>query len=375
MEQKLAAIAVDTNRLDVFGFEDGYVMHKGWDGASWHPSANETGSSAPFRPGWESLGGGDYDWELGVASWDPGRLDLVMAGWGEEGHTVMRHKARTSSGWSPQTTGWTELGGHLWNDPPAIAAWGPNRLDIFALAIDRGMLHKAWTGSSWYPSQTSWQPLGGQFTSGPAVASWGPNRLDVFGVGNSLGMWHKAWMETHWHPSNPSWQGLGGGFAKVKFESVAPPAVVSWGPDRLDVFGIGKSLGMWHKAWTGSSWYPSPTDWQSLGGKFRPGQQPAVVSWGPDRLDIFAIGDSYGMWHKAWIGTHWHPSNGWQPLGGEFKSGPVVASWGPDRLDVFAVGSDFQMYQKTWNGSQWKPSVTDWQPLGGQFDTSASQFF
>jgi len=73
------------------------------------------------------------------------------------------------------------------------------------------------------------------------------------------------------------------------------------------------------------------------------------------------------MYHKAWMGNHWHPSTGWQPLGGEFGTAPAAVSWGPNRLDVFAVGGDEQMYQKTWDGSQWQPSVADWQPLGGQF--------
>jgi len=357
MLQLVAAIAVDTNRLDVFGIANGGVSHKGWDGANWHPSAT----------GWQWLGG-EGVWQLGVASWDPGRLDLFTVGWGKPGEPdyVLRHKARTSSGWSPSTTGWVDRGGGLRNAPPAIAAWGPDRLDVFALASDYGMLHKAWTGSDWAPPN-GWQPLGGEFESGPGVASWGSNRLDVFGLGKSLGLWHKAWMGTHWHPPNPSWQGLGGLFAELdQLELVAEPAVVSWGPGRLDVFGIGKSLGMWHKAWTGSSWYPSPTDWQPLGGKFRIAS-PAVVSWGPDRLDIFAIGDDYGMYHKAWMGNHWHPSTGWQPLGGEFGTAPAAVSWGPNRLDVFAVGGDEQMYQKTWDGSQWQPSVADWQPLGGQF--------
>ena len=43
----------------------------------------------------------------------------------------------------------------------------------------------------------------------------------------------------------------------------------SWGSDRLDIFGIGTDKKMYHKAWTGTAWYPSVTGWENLGGKFR----------------------------------------------------------------------------------------------------------
>jgi hypothetical protein len=58
----------------------------------------------------------------------------------------------------------------------------------------------------------------------------------------------------------------------------------------------------------------------------------------------------------------------WEPLGGEFWTSPAVASWGPNRLDVFAAG-DYKLYHKAWDGSQWYPSQTSWQGLGGTFYT------
>jgi hypothetical protein len=39
---------------------------------------------------------------------------------------------------------------------------------------------------------------------------------------------------------------------------------------------------------------------------------------GPERLDIFALGKDFGVWHKAWA-QRWHPSQtGWEPLNGSF---------------------------------------------------------
>jgi hypothetical protein len=97
--------------------------------------------------------------------------------------------------------------------------------------------------------------------AGGWVAAWGPNRLDIFGLGTDSQMFHKAWDGSAWYPSPTDWEPLGGIFA-------SPPAVVAWGPDRLDIFGLGTDSQMFHKAWDGSAWYPSPTDWEPLGGVF-----------------------------------------------------------------------------------------------------------
>jgi hypothetical protein len=54
------------------------------------------------------------------------------------------------------------LGGWFTGAPAAVA-WGPDRLDVFAVASEE-MYHKAWNGSQWEPSLTGWHSLGGQFS-------------------------------------------------------------------------------------------------------------------------------------------------------------------------------------------------------------------
>ena len=44
--------------------------------------------------------------------------------------------------------------------------------------------------------------------------------------------------------------------------------VAAWGHNRLDIFGLGMDGAMYHKAWDGSAWQPSPLDWERLGGVF-----------------------------------------------------------------------------------------------------------
>jgi hypothetical protein len=52
----------------------------------------------------------------------------------------------------------------------------------------------------------------------------------------------------------------------------------------------------------------------------------AAVTWGPNRLDIFALGSGNDMFHKAFDGA-WRPAGAdWEPLGGRFTSPPAVVS-------------------------------------------------
>src|SRR5579871_3437183 len=125
---------------------------------------------------------------------------------------------------------------------------------------------------------------------------------------------------------------------------------------------------MFHKAWDGREWLPSPTEWEALGGVFN--SPPAVASWGVNRLDIFGLGTNNEMFHKAWDGREWlHSPRGWEALGGVFDSPPAVASWGVNRLDIFGLGTNDEMFHKAWDGREWLPSPTEWEALGGVFST------
>jgi hypothetical protein len=140
--------------------------------------------------------------------------------------------------------------------------------------------------------------------------------------------------------------------------------VASWGSNRIDIFGLGTDNQMYHKAWDGNEWFPSPTDWEPLGGVFN--SPPSVVSWSANRIDIFGLGTDNQLYHKAWDGNEWLPSQtDWEPLGGIFHSAPAAVSWSANRIDIFGLGTDDGMYHKAWDGSQWLPSPTDWESLGG----------
>jgi len=125
---------------------------------------------------------------------------------------------------------------------------------------------------------------------------------------------------------------------------------------------------------------PSPTVWEPLGGIFT--SPPAAVSWGPGRLDVFGLGTDNQIYtnyfndiYKDRLGGGW--GSDWERLvGGVFDSAPAVVAYNEvsiedsgevfvGRVDVFGRGLDKQVYFKLSYGGSWGyPEERDWEPLG-----------
>jgi hypothetical protein len=86
-----------------------------------------------------------------------------------------------------------------------------------------------------------------------------------------------------------------------------------------------------HKWWDGNSW----SNWGNLGGPID--SAPFAVSWGKDRLDVFAMGMHNEAAQKSWDGNSW---TNWANLGGPIDNVPCAVSWGKDRLNVFVRSPD-----------------------------------
>ncbi|MDQ6945990.1 MAG: hypothetical protein M3256_06880, partial [Actinomycetota bacterium] len=106
----------------------------------------------------------------------------------------------------------------------------------------------------------------------------------------------------------------------------------------------GSDGNFWEEGWDGSAW----NGWHSFAGPFV--SAPAIASWGPGRLDIFGEGTDRQLWHAWWDIGRW---GGWEPLGGVLASAPAVAAWGTQRLDVLVRGSDDQTWHKWWGQGAW----------------------
>lgn len=88
-----------------------------------------------------------------------------------------------------------------------------NHFDLVALGRDdKQYRYKYYDGASWQPSVSGWYERPGvSFDSVPSVISWGPNRLDIFGVSLDDKLLHQAWTGYDWYPGVEIWETLSGG--------------------------------------------------------------------------------------------------------------------------------------------------------------------
>jgi hypothetical protein len=289
-----------------------------------------------------------------AVSWEAPRADIF----GRAPDSSIWHKYDTGNGeWQPPS-GFERVPATAAGAVEAVS-WGPNRFDLFYPSNDGGIAHKYWDGHQWGPSFESEENLGGDLwkkTEGIAVSSWGENRLDVVAKGSNSNYIHKAWTGSDWYPSGTDWEDLGGG----PFDS--PPATVSWGPGRLDVFG-NRNGTVRHRYWNSDHW----SEWEDFdGGPFK--GEIAATSWGPNRFDVWAINkEDHQLNHKFWDGSQY---KGWEQMGGEFgKATPSIVHWMPDRTDIvglFDSDDDEKNHLKSYDGSNWNPSLTGWYDLSDE---------
>ncbi|KAL9599540.1 MAG: hypothetical protein Q9219_003784 [cf. Caloplaca sp. 3 TL-2023] len=345
----LSTVSWGVNRVDAFGLTGNNVSHKFWDGYQWNP---ENG-------GLETLGNGLATPPVAV-TWGADRLDIF----GLDNNNVIKHQYWDSVAWRPQSDQFENLGGTC--DPKqALAAdtWAPNRLDIFCRGPDGDLRHQYYDGSQWQPDMGSTESLGGSIASGPKVVSWGINRLDIFALNGEGDVTHKYWDGYQWS----SWETFP---ASLKFRKDSL-SVSTWGEDRLDIYAVAKDTAgtLFHKFWDGYQW----NSWESLGSP-----DTAIVgsvgatSWAPDRIDIVGrVASTGNYWYKFYDGTSWQPSvTGWYDkgpglAGKPFYSDPAVVSWGANRLDIFGTWSGGQLLHQTWTGENWYPNAESWECLGG----------
>ena len=292
-----AAVTWGANRADVFALNNAsYLSHKYWDGSAWKPSVL----------GAEGLAGGPWaedDNTMAVTAWGTGRLDVF----GRSTEGELAHKYYDGSSWQPEGGSKLELLGGRFASSFAAISKAEGRLDIVGIDTSGKLLHLYYDGTKW----SNWEDLQApELLSTPTVTTWGKGRLDIYGVSLAKGeLHHLAYDGSKWL----AWDNLGGKGL------IGPVAANSWSENRLDIVALGADKGYYYKFWDGSQWRPQKGDEGSVnevypkGGSFA--SLPAVVSWGANRLDIFGETDSGQLGHQTWYGSGWYPEWGFENLG------------------------------------------------------------
>jgi len=199
---------------------------------------------------------------------------------------------------------------------------------------DRALYHRWWDGSAW---SSNWEKFDAYCVGTPAAVSWGANRVDVFVIGGDRQCWHLFWDGQSWN----GWESLGG---QCEYGVAASSGMAN----QLDVFITGLDQAIYRRSFTGTAW----TDWQRIDSTII--CAPAAVAYRQNGFYVAGIGPNHNLYFR---GT----SSAWISLGPYCVDGVAAASWGPDRLDLFTIGEDGAVYQRPWDGS-WE----NWVNLGGR---------
>lgn len=222
-------------------------------------------------------------------------------------------------------------------DGPAVASPAPHRYDVY-VAFWGSLYHRRFVDGRW----NDWSYIGSGVSSKPAVVSWGPGRVDLVARGpdNSV---------LHWWGDGDSFEGpesLGG-------STLYAPTIASRGDHQLQVFAVGADHQLWSRGYGSAGW----SGWTPLGGWIN--ASPSAVSMDADSTDVFVRGGDSALYRRWQRGSSWY---GYEWLGGALSSGPAAASFNPGRLEVYARDSAGGLSARTWSGigwDVWKPVPVD----------------
>jgi hypothetical protein len=140
--------------------------------------------------------------------------------------------------------------------------------------------------------------------------------------------------------------------------TVKPAAAVSWGPGRLDIFGIGiNDKLMYHYPEQDGVQLIGGSGWESLGGPAGGfSQGPSVASLSSGTLFIVGVDQggvpNYKTWKNGW--------SAWTPIGGVLRGAPATVALATNRVDVFGRGTDDRLYQYT----AFSDGTSNWESKG-----------
>ncbi|MEV0245593.1 hypothetical protein AB0H76_03270 [Nocardia sp. NPDC050712] len=282
-------------------------------------------------------------WKATNAAWHIQPREITAAGEDDVLHVIIRDKRDDLHATSYLGYDYWSSDGNIGQPGAAGLSGAPalacvtDRSDLFVTA-GYSLRHRSKTRPHGW---TGWEDLGPVFplpagiAAGPAVcrSRW---RMDIFalsGTGPPFEMLHMYYDDNH---GFMGWESLGGEWYDAPYGGFRTPAATTWGPDRLDVFAVGRDGGIHHQ-WTengGLNW----SGWHALGGATDHGL--AACSWGAGRIDLFHRGMDASIYH-AWFDGGW---NGWEDLGGVTQHAVAVGSRGVGRLDLLHIGTDGVMY-------------------------------
>jgi len=221
---------------------------------------------------------------------------------------------------------WGNMGGNTQFKPSAFSI-KTNWLDLVYTGPDQMLYRKTWNGNNWADTKNT---NGGVFIAGPSITAsvFDTSNLHVFAVTTNKNLLHSS-VDTR-NNKWSTWENLGG-------SCYGEPAAVSWGANRFDIFAVFGDSKIWQKTWDGAAWQ----EWKMLSGTYKPGL--GAASRGPGMISVFGVGMNDGIYTRLFVSGQW---NDVEFVGGKVKSSPAAVATTSTRVDVFGIGfSDGHVWQ------------------------------
>lgn len=177
-----------------------------------------------------------------------------------------------------------------------------------------------------------------------AVAAWGEELLHLIARSTDGRLWHRVF-DSQWHPWNP----LDG--PPVPLSPDTGLSMASSAPGRLELLLRGDDLNVWRRSYDGS-WRA----WELIDGAVT--GTPAILSTGPDTMQLFALRNSDAMLQRRARGDAW---SAWEQLGAEGTTSPTAVAQPGGRIDlvVGAPPPEFRRPMHRWFDGSWHEKLLD----------------
>ncbi len=247
----------------------------------------------------------------------------------------------------PGWNNWGTLGSPGLIGAPSGAEWGFGRQDVFAVDATNQLRH-AFTDYQNAANSTPGFPCAGPdgpcyelwagnpapLMANPAVATWGPGRLDVFTTGIAPNHLFQVSMDGSFAPG--PWTDRGAPSAGIKFG----PAAATYSPGQVSVFVVGNDGNIYRGTYTEATNTLTWAMWLTPPGTAAIADSLDAASWLPGRYDVFLTETDGTLWQCSVTDPNppgpcvqWAP-----PTGNTFAHKPSVVQLGDDRLMVAAIG-------------------------------------
>lgn len=193
-----------------------------------------------------------------VASWGPGRLDVFLVCRGSGGGYGLLHTWADNNTWANK---WEVLGTGYLQGNPAATSVGPGGVDVFVRDFDNELVHKWFANGSWH---SGWDDQGGVLTSSPTASTGTDGGWDVYARNGSGGVANRSYRSWgYW------------GWVDIDSNTISSAPALAETPGYVHLFALDNNGHMVYNHWFNQWWF----GWSLLDPNVVWTDAPAAVGW------------------------------------------------------------------------------------------------